>query len=1129
MSADIKNTIKQPSKMATKTPIKKRGKNPTLPPASEPTELEQVEQPVITFKTTKEKGDAYEIFIKHQLIDSGNYEWVYLWKDVPEAELFESGIMDDWNQARIVRKAGRSEGLIGDIGTDLLIKAKDGKYSLVQCKHYNNENILRIEDLGTFYFMMMNYSQYVNGIIYYTSKLSKLLNEHSKKVNSNIKYNLEPFNAARYIELMNTIYKPTDNDSSNIKLTPRDYQLEAIGQLRDKQRTVCQLPCGMGKTLIAIKLAEQYNQVIVITPLKIYCEQNMERFKSQMSGEYSMMIIDSDNDGRNIDKIKTFIGNNEKICLFATFKSVDIVNKLISDKVVNNYYVIIDEFHNLSINDILEDDLEDNLEEELLDEVNQENGNSEDDLEDFEDYEEEDNLEYSDDDIEEPENNQSEMYKLLHSDARILFMSATPKLMGSDNDYSEDCDIDEEIFGNIDYKMDMRTAIDRGGICDYMVYVPTLSIEKSTGLDKIQEEVDIIKYDKELVIKARFIIRGMMNNGSRKCIVYLQTQEECRLMNTILADVGTNYFAIDVNSNYVIADSSREERKAIIKSFTDGEGYNFLCNVNILNECIDVPECDSIFIAYPSKSKIRNIQRMCRANRKNKAMVDKIARIYIWADEYKDEIVDFIGHLKEYDSQFTFDRVKRLNVIENKTAIMKSSDAVEENKKLEGLVVGVKGISDWLEKLEEVKKFIDEHGRRPTKKDNKYLNKWLQHQITNSRNRLQNMKIDEIYNLWNNFIANTKYAIYFIDNFAKWKQILDEVKTFINLNKLRPTYNTHKKLAQWITIQKITFKKKNGIMKNKEIYNLWYEFINDKDYNKYVVNNPIEIWKTYFENLKIFLDKNNKRPQKNNKELYSWTQYQVNIFKNKRNIMKNEYIYSLWYNFINDPKYDKYFKTYEEEWNNTFKKIKQFIDLNKKRPTHKTDKYLCAWITRQTINFNDRVDLMSKPHIYDLWNNFINDTNYKLYFQNNEEQWKYNLELLKTYLDNNKLKPTEKTNKELCLWIRVQTGNYKYKKNIMLNEIIVKLWENFIESDKYSKYFEKKDNVDEWNQHLIELKKFIDTENKLPTRNSNQILQNWLNKQKHNFTHKTQIMKEQKIRDIWLNFISISEYKKYFV
>ena len=125
-----------------------------------------------------------------------------------------------------------------------------------------------------------------------------------------------------------------------------------------------------------------------------------------------------------------------------------------------------------------------------------------------------------------------------------------------------------------------------------------------------------------------------------------------------------------------------------------------------MNECIDIPDCDSIFIAYPSKSKIRNIQRMCRATRKNITNPNKIARIYIWADEYKDELVDFIGHLKEYDSQFTFDKVKRLNVIGNKTAVMKSNDAVEENKKLEDIVVGVRGISDWLEKLEEVKKLL---------------------------------------------------------------------------------------------------------------------------------------------------------------------------------------------------------------------------------------------------------------------------------------------------------------------------------------------------------------------------------------------------------------------------------------
>jgi superfamily II DNA or RNA helicase len=682
MNHENKNINTISSKMETKITIKKRGKKiKEIIPEQIP-----IEKSVIVFKNTKEKGDAYEIFIKHELIDSGEYEWVYLWKDLPESELFESGIMDDWNLSRVKRKEWRTTGILPDFGTDLMIKGNDGKYSIVQCKYYDENNMLRIEDLGTFYFMMFNYFNYVNGIVYHTSKLTISLEKHFHHA---IKYNHLAFNPSRYLELLNTIYKPKLNDSSNTKLIPYDYQLEAIEKLRGKQRTVCQLPCGMGKTLIAIKLAEQYNQVIVITLLKIYCEQNLERFKSQISNDYSMMIIDSDNDGRNLDKIKTFITDNPKICLFVTFKSVDIVNKLINEKIVSNYYVIIDEFHNLSVSDILEDDLE---EDELLEEVNQElDPELEDSEEDTENDDTEDIEDDSgeDEDIEEPENNKTEMYKLLHSNSRILFMSATPKLMGSDRDYSEDCDIDEEIFGQIDYKMDMRTAIERNGICDYIVYVPTLSIEKSVGLDKIQEEVDISKYDKELVIKARFIIRGMMNNGSWKCIIYLQTQEECRVMNTILADIGKNYFAVDINSNYIISDSSREERNAVIKAFTDCEGYSFLCNVNILNECIDIPECDSIFIAYPSKSKIRNIQRMCRANRKDKKNLNKIARIYIWADEYKDELVDFIGHLKEYDSKFEFAKVKRLNVIGNKTAVMESSDAVEENKKLEDVIVGI--------------------------------------------------------------------------------------------------------------------------------------------------------------------------------------------------------------------------------------------------------------------------------------------------------------------------------------------------------------------------------------------------------------------------------------------------------
>ncbi len=527
----------------------------------------------------KEKGDAYEIIIKHELLDSGNYKKVHLWRDVPEADLFASGIMDDWNTARLLRKTARKEGLLGDIGTDLLVLGVDGKYSIIQCKYYDEDSRLRIEDLGTFYFMMMNYHQMVGGIVYHTSKLSHLLELHREK-NNLIQYKQYPFNPARYRELLDTIYKPVKTEA-NTKLIPFDYQLEAITALQGKLRTVCQLPCGCGKTLIAIKLCEAYKQNVIITPLKSYCEQNLERFQSQMDSEYKMMIIDSDGDGRNIDKIQDFVKKNAKICLFVTFKSVDIINALVNDGVLQNCFMVIDEFHNLSINDILEDEEDfQELPDSNLEEVNNVETASDDEIDEEEELDED----MLDDELEEEElddDKTTEMYKLLHSNARILFMSATPRLYGDDIGYSEDCDIDEEIFGAIDYKMPMHEAITSGKICDYMVYVPTLSIEKTVGLDKMQDELDIRSYDKELVIKARFLLRGMMNNGSRRCIIYLQTKEECRKMNTILADVGKNYFGIEINSNYIISDLRKDERKLVLKEFIEKIGYNFICSVDI--------------------------------------------------------------------------------------------------------------------------------------------------------------------------------------------------------------------------------------------------------------------------------------------------------------------------------------------------------------------------------------------------------------------------------------------------------------------------------------------------------------------------------------------------------------------
>lgn len=1154
---DIRNLLPESQQMATIKPRKVIIKKKTIQQPG----IQLQNQ--ITFTTMNEKSDAYEILIKHDLLDSGNYKQVHLWRDVPEADLFACGIMDDWNTARLRRKTAGKEGLLGDIGTDLLVLGVDEKYNIIQCKYYDEDTRLRIEDLGTFYFMMMNYHQMVGGIVYHTSKLSHLLELHSAH-NNLIQYKQQPFNPDRYLELLNTIYKPIKTES-NTKLIPFDYQLEAINALQGKSRSVCQLPCGCGKTLIAIKLCQAYKQNVIITPLKSYCEQNLERFQSQMDSEYKMMIIDCDGDGRNLDKIQDFIKKNAKICLFVTFKSVDIINALVNDGLLKDCFMVIDEFHNLSINDILEveedfEELQDSILEEAesvsdveLDEEEELDADMlDDELEDYEMDEEEDILEEDDD-------NTTEMYKLLHSNARILFMSATPRIYGDDVGYAEDCDIDEEIFGSIDYKMEMKTAIESGKICDYMVYVPTLSIEKSVGLDKIQDEVDIRGYDKELVIKARFLLRGMMNNGSRRCIIYLQTKEECRKMNTILADVGKNYFGIEINSNYIISDLGKDERKLALKEFIDKDGYNFLCSVDILNECIDIPECDSIFIAYPSKSKIRNIQRVCRANRKDKKNPDKVARIYVWADEYKDDLVDFISHLKEYDETFTFEKVRRINVHGKRDAIMKSDDDSKENKKLEGLIVGVKGIDSWMDNLEKAYIKLRKDNKLPsTKSKNKEdsrIRGWIVRQQTHYKTKTSFMSIPKYYDEF------TSFQNEFIDLLKSsdeiWVINRNNLRSFILTKKRLPKNNKNnlyeKKLWQWMKdrINEEKFNKFNN--KSKEIS--WKELTNEC--TKYFTSNKKE-WINNYNKFAKFIVIEKRLPKetinKYEKSLKNWYYTQEKSLKFNLHIMKNDPEIKQMYIDLKN-KYSNIMISFEELWKLRLKAINEFIKNNKNNlPKQirgiKTEKQFeenaaALWLKRQEKGYQmNNLHFARYPELKIIWEQFRTEN--LDYFKSSDDIWKEKLIEYTNCLDNNIIIFNEKyTDKYSKLWFiteilpnnksklyyintwgsRQQSNRRLNKETMKNNKELRQLWDDTV--SKYGNLFPtyKEELIIKLNiieQFILEKDRFpIDTvSNKTESK-----IRIWFRTKISNYKSNTKIFKDETCRRILKDFID--KYGKY--
>ena len=256
-------------------------------------------------------------------------------------------------------------------------------------------------------------------------------------------------------------------------------------------------------------------------------------------------------------------------------------------------------------------------------------------------------------------------------------------------------------------------------------------------------------------------------------------------------------------------------------------------------------------------------------------------------------------------------------------------------------------------------------------------------------------------------------------------------------------------------------------MTNKDIYDIWTNFINDDKYKKYFISDEEE-WIIKLNELKIYIDINHKIPTRiENKKIYVWTQYQKYNYKRKLQNMKQETIYNIWTEFITNNTYKNYFipKSYILEWKNKLEKLKQYIDVNNKRLSTRDKnneiKQLAKWVETQQKNFTQKEHLMTNNEVYELWKELLNNEKYRKYFvlkqKLREYKWEEFLDKVKIYIDENKIRPSSKDKnndiKKLGSWIVYQQSNFIKKIEIMSHSLIYKQWETFINHDKYKKYF----------------------------------------------------------------------------
>ncbi len=317
---------------------------------------------------------------------------------------------------------------------------------------------------------------------------------------------------------------------------------------------------------------------------------------------------------------------------------------------------------------------------------------------------------------------------------------------------------------------------------------------------------------------------------------------------------------------------------------------------------------------------------------------------------------------------------------------------------------------------------------------------------------------DEYLELKYNMIYNSLGQL--LNGHDIWLKRLEDVKKYINDNKKKPSttdtiYNV-KQLGYWIHNQNTFYANEDYIMKDKDIKEIWENFI--KEYQEYFLSNE-EIWKIKLQQLKLYIDTHKKFPSRKNtdnvvKQMAEWFSCQRQKYKNKETIMKKENIRKLYEEFIKEYKqYQKVnIKTHiyiSLSWKEKLQKTKEYIDKYKKLPSKADDNFE----TRQLGNFlsiQKRYYKEDKIIARKEYEEFLEE--YKCYFsknQNNDEIWKTNLIQVEEYINKYNKKPTHSD--KLGFWLSRQQQNYKNIDRTMKNETIRKLYENFI--TKYKKYF----------------------------------------------------------------------------
>ena len=364
------------------------------------------------------------------------------------------------------------------------------------------------------------------------------------------------------------------------------------------------------------------------------------------------------------------------------------------------------------------------------------------------------------------------------------------------------------------YQMTFQDAIQGGWVCDYTLFLPAAFAEG--------HPIEFDTYGDDLKAKVHFLATTMLAQGSRRAIVYLTSKKECEEFRTIAEQEFHDYFGVPVWTNVMTCDTSKMERKEMLETFQSNENsiFSILASIKILDEAVDIPRCDSVFITKIGEhsSDIRMVQRMMRSATKDATHPSKHNNVLLWADGWESctgaldllRISDPEFHKKiryamsEYDGQDVATSREWTH-----TNNQEMANVVQQWTEMRGMTLEER----FQQNVTKLTVFRQVHKRWPSKsakdKEEKRLGEWCHgQQKAKKKNKLSAERIASLTAI--GFVWSERvFAIR-----EDWDIIKTKVEAFYQMHKRWPSPSAKdkedKRLGTWCTYQQDR-KKKNKL------------------------------------------------------------------------------------------------------------------------------------------------------------------------------------------------------------------------------------------------------------------------------------------------------------------------------